>query len=372
MAIVDDPEVDLGLLAERFGRWLQRQPGRHSHAELSLSQASRANGFSNETYRVQVSAPRRADESLILRLPPARAGLFPDYDLRRQYTFMQALERAPGLRMAPCCWLEADASVLGRPFFVTRHVDGQVAADQPSYLREGWIADAAPAQRRRLWDGSFGQLEHLARVRWQGAMLDAVDWPDRSRPRWQQHLEHWTRIAHWGRQQLPDDGPDALLDTLQGWLAAYRPEHEIAGIVWGDARFGNVIYRDFEPAALLDWELAVIGDPMLDLAYMLFHAFLVRLMQPIEPHPPRLPGFGGDAETVAGWCQALQRTPRDYRACWLFNAYKMLCIWQCKAALMLRSGTWGVDQALQARRGPTLRPHVGAVLEGGADAAFMR
>ncbi|MBX3642092.1 MAG: phosphotransferase family protein [Rubrivivax sp.] len=372
MAIVDDPDTDLAALAGHFGGWLRRQPGCRLKAVSSLTQASRANGFSNETYRVVVSSPGGASETLILRLPPARTGLFPDYDLARQYSFMSELAQTAGLRMAACRWLETDPGALGRPFFVSDCVDGEVAPDNPSYANSGWIVDATPGQRQCLWDGCLRQLERLAAVRWQGPLLQALDWPDRGRPRFAQHLEHWTRLGAWGRRQLPDDGADPLLRELEQWLRAYRPEQELAGIVWGDARFGNVIVRDFEPAALLDWELAVVGDPMIDLAYWLFHVFLVQVLHGGPTAASRLAGFRGDAETVAQWCEQTQRTPRDYRAYWLFNAYKMLCIWQCKAALMLRTGTWSIEQALDARRGGLLRPHIGAVLEGGSDAAFLR
>lgn len=366
MAIVDDPEVDLGVLAGRFGAWLRQQPGQSRSAVASLRQASASNGFSNETYRVTVAGPRRPDRELILRLPPARTGLFPHYDIPRQWAFMQGLQSAPGLRLAPCLWLEPGTAALGRPFFVTDFVDGDVAGDNPCYLNQGWIVDATPDQRRRLWDGALSQLRHLATVRWRRSALARVDWPDRARPRWAQHLALWAALAAWGRAQLPDDGDDPLLGELARWLLAQAPRQERAGIVWGDARLGNMICRDFEPVALLDWELAVIGDPMLDLAYFLFHVGLKERLHGL----PRLPGFGTDAEAVAGWCEVARRSPRDYRACWLFNAFKMLCIWQCKSALMVRSGAWSVDEGLAARRGPRLRPQVRDVLDGDAASAW--
>lgn len=372
MAIIDDAGVDLPALSGRFAAWLQAQPGHQRSVVRNLRQASSANGFSNETYRVTLAQPGRPDEELILRLPPSRTGLFPDYDLPRQYTFMQQLQQAPGLRIAPCRWLEPDPAPLGRPFFVTTFLPGEVAGDNPCYVRGGWIVDATAAQRRRLWDSSISQLGHLARVRWQGDPLAALDWPDRGRPRFEQHVAHWHRLGAWGRSALPGEGDDPLMAELRSWLLAHRPQQEIAGVVWGDPRFGNIIYQDFEAAALLDWELAVVGDPMIDLAYLLFHVFLMELYHGDAQTPQRLQGFRGDAETVAAWCEQAQRSPRDYRVYWLFNAWKMLCIWQCKSALMVRTGTWSLEQALEARRGAALRPHIAAVLQGGPDSAFLR
>ncbi|MBN9427130.1 MAG: phosphotransferase family protein [Burkholderiales bacterium] len=372
MALVDHGDPDLVALQERFASWLSRQPGAAGISVAALRQASRTSGFSNETYRLTLREPSGGEQEVILRLPPARTGFFPDYDMARQYTFMDRLFGEPGLAMARCRWLEQDPQPLGRPFFVTDFVAGVVAADQPKYVCEGWIVQASPEQRQRLWDTSIDQLAQLARVRWHGRELAGVDWPDRQVPRLLQHIAYWTRLGDWGASTLPRED-DRFLRELAGWLQAHAPRDETAGLVWGDSRFGNIIYQDFKPAALLDWELAVIGDPMIDLAYLLFHVFLTELYH-ADPAAanPRLTGFRGDEETVMRYCEAVQRSPHDYRYYWLFNAYKMLCIWQCKAALMVRCGVWSVEQALQERRGDRLRAWIARVLESGSEAAYLR
>ncbi len=371
MAILNDADVDLAALAGRFEQWLRTQPG-YTYARVSsFDQASRANGFSNETYRVALSTPGRAAETLILRLPPARTGLFAIYDLTRQYAFMRLLQAEPGIAIAPCRWLSAETSVFARPFFVTDFVAGDVAGDNPNYVNSGWIVDATAEQRRRLWDGSVEQLVALSRVRLPDAALAQLDWPDRSTPRFVQHVEWWAEHGEWGARQLRG-AREPMLDELRRWLLQHVPSEEHAGVVWGDSRFGNMICRDFRPVALLDWELAVVGDPMIDLAYMLFHVFLTQLYHGDERTPERLTGFRGDAQTVAAYCDSSGRTPRDYRTYWLFNAYKMLAIWQCKAALMLRSGAWSEDQAESARHGTKLLPHIATLLSSGQEEAYMR
>jgi aminoglycoside phosphotransferase (APT) family kinase protein len=372
MAIVDSGDADLSVLGERLQTWVRGQAGGREARISGLRSASDANGFSNATYRFTLAAPGGRDEELILRLPPARAGLFPDYDMARQYAFMQRLQGEPGLAMARCRWLEQDPAALGRPFYVAEFVAGETASDQPKYLCEGWIVDADAAQRRRLWDSSVEQLIRLARIRWHGERLASLDWADRQSPRLSQHLAMWAHMGAWGAQQLPP-AADPFVDELAAWLHAQRPREERPGVVWGDSRFGNILYRDFQPAALLDWELAVIGDPMTDLAYMLFHVFLTELYHGEAGAPSaRLSGFRGDAQTVAIYCEATQRSAQDYRYYWLFNAYKMLCIWQCKAALMVRSGVWSREQALRERRGERLRPWISQVLESGPESAYLR
>lgn len=372
MAIVDHGGADLSVLSERLLAWLRQQPDCADADVRGLRQASQANGFSNETYRFTLLAGGGREEELILRLPPARTGLFRDYDMARQYAFMERLQAEPALAMAPCRWLELDAAALGRPFYVSGFVAGETASDQPKYVCEGWIVDADAPQRQRLWDSSVEQLVRLAQVRWHGARLASLDWTDRQRPRLAQHLAMWTQLGDWGASGLPPV-EDGLRENLANWLQANRPPQELPGVVWGDARFGNILYRDFQPVALLDWELAVIGDPLTDLAYLLFHVFLTELYH-ADPAAasPRLSGFRGDAETVARYCEATQRSARDYRYYWLFNAHKMLCIWQCKAALMVRSGAWSLDEARQAQRAERLRPWIGHVLDSGEEGAYLR
>jgi len=372
MAIVDHGGADLSVLNERLQRWLRRQPGCADARLSGLRQASQANGFSNETYRFTLSVDGRGDEELILRLPPARTGLFPDYDMARQYAFMERLQAEPALAMARCRWLEQDSAALGRPFCVSEFVAGETASDQPKYVCGGWIVDATASQRQRLWDGSVDQLVQLAQVRWHGERLASLDWTDRQSPRLAQHLALWERLGDWGASGLPPIEDD-VRKPLAAWLRAHRPSEELPGIVWGDARFGNILYRDFRPVALLDWELAVIGDPMTDLAYLLFHVFLTELYHADpEAASPRLSGFRSDAETVARYCEATQRSPRHYRYYWLFNAYKMLCIWQCKAALMRRCGVWSLEEAQEAQRAERLRPWIEQVLGAGEEGAYLR
>ena len=371
MAIIEDNDIDLQGLRLRFQLWLQSQPGWAGGEVVAFGQASSVNGFSNETYRIVLrDGPTGPREEVILRLPPARTGFFPTYDIPRQYAFMEGLQAEDELRIARCRWLEADPLALGRPFFVTDFVQGQVPGDNPNYLKGGWMVDANVSERQVLWFSTIDQLIALAKVQWEGERLAKVDWADASRPRLLQHLDFWRELAAWGCSELPP-AEHVVMDELQGWLRANLPKEEHSGIIWGDSRFGNVIYRDFQARALLDWELAVIGDPMIDMAYFLFHTFISDLHHGAEGQG--LDGFPGDEEALRYYCERTGRAPVNYRYYWLFNAYKMLCIWQCKAALMLRYGRISKEESFESRRGAKLLPHIARVLASSHEAgAFLR
>jgi len=380
MAIVSRGHPDPEWLRARLQDWLRQQPGWDAGDVASLAEASQANGFSNATYRIELR--RRADEpanAFILRTPPIETGLFPHYDLGRQFAFMHYLQGRPGVAMAGCRWLETDAAAIGQPFFITDFVAGSVAPDQPNYVKAGWIVDAVPAQRDAMWWRTLDQLVALAGVPVDEPLRQACDWPlsvpgasaADAQPRLRQHLQHWAAIADWGLAQLP--GPsDPRLAALRQWLDEHAPADDPMGVVWGDARFGNIIFRDFQPVALLDWELAAIGDPMIDMSYFLFHVFLTELYHGDDATPERCEGFGDDEASVAYYCARTGRDPGLHGYYWVFNAYRIFCIWQGKAALMHRAGAWSLEEAFLARRGDRLWPHVEAVMAGGTEAAYRR
>ena len=80
---------------------------------------------------------------------------------------------------------------------------------------------------------------------------------------------------------------------MGGWLEVHWPRHEGPALLsWGDSRYGNLIYRDFDPVAVLDWEMAGIAPPELDLAYLPLHAPVLRVDRPPLPPLPGLPDLG--------------------------------------------------------------------------------
>jgi aminoglycoside phosphotransferase (APT) family kinase protein len=108
-------------------------------------------------------------------------------------------------------------------------------------------------------------------------------------------LDRYERFLRWAE----DDAPHPLARTALQWLRDNQPPSPPQGpaLVWGDARFSNLVYRDFEVAAVLDWEMALIGDPLFDLGWWLFaDATLTR-----GSGFARLPGFESTEATAARW-----------------------------------------------------------------------
>jgi aminoglycoside phosphotransferase (APT) family kinase protein len=376
MTILTSQNNSVTDLRQRLETWARGLDLTGNPRVLSCEAASAVNGYSNETYCVRLTRAGET-EMLVLRLPPGGPGLFPDYDIGRQYAFMSGLYDAPGVPMPRCRALEPDSSALGRPFLLVDYEKGQIPSDQPLYLNGGWVVEATDAERAKLWRGSVEALAALSKVRWSGERLAAVDWPDRNRSRTEQHLELFDRWAKWADHKFPLlDRP--LMRELRVWLQRNRPNDEEPGVVWGDARPGNIIYRNFTPVALLDWELAAIGDPEFDISYLLIMQRFSENQSKSENQlttdsktPQRIGGFMSDADTIEHYNQRAFRPVRHYRYYWLLNAYKIYCMVQCFGSLLFSVAAIGMDDVEGVRKLPYLWDDVDMVFGSSAHSALF-
>jgi aminoglycoside phosphotransferase (APT) family kinase protein len=206
-------------------------------------------GQSNPTFLVEAPSV-----SYVLRKKPPGKLLASAHMIEREFRVQKALEGSavPVARMLVLC---EDADVIGTPFYLMSHVPGRIisTADLPGL---------APAERRELYASLVGTLAALHRVDWRAVGLSDFGRPDNYAGR---QIERWTKqYAATRTEDIPE------MEKLGAWLAAHLPMQAEAAIVHGDYRVGNTIVHESEPrlAALLDWELATIGDPLADLAYL--------------------------------------------------------------------------------------------------------
>jgi aminoglycoside phosphotransferase (APT) family kinase protein len=207
-------------------------------------------GHSNVTFLI-----RRGNARVVLRRPP-RPPLPPSaHDVVREARLLRALAptAVPVPRVLACC--EAD-SPLGVPFYVMEEVAGTVVTTEiPPSLD-------TPDQRRRIGEELIDVLVEIHAVDWRGCGLE-----DFGRPA--AYLERQLRRffglwEHNKTRELP------VVTDLARWLGENLPDSPPATIVHGDYRLGNVMLTNDRPArvaAVLDWELSTIGDPLADLGY---------------------------------------------------------------------------------------------------------
>jgi aminoglycoside phosphotransferase (APT) family kinase protein len=358
MAAFTTPDEALSDLGQRLTPWFAGgSPGLVAPVVLGVRQASVTNGYSNETIICEVehgSREARLTEKLVVRMPPSDAGHFDKYDMQHQYQVMDRLRRLAHISTPECRWIELDPAFVGRPFFMMTYVEGQVPPDAPQpYCDAGWVAEASAEQRATMWWSTVDALAKLALVDVNAADLAFLDVADRDRSRVAQIIERASAGRAWAAAGLPDiEIPH--LDEIARLLTLNAPAEISDGLVWGDARLGNIIYRDFEPICLLDWELATIGDPIMDLSYFMMMDEFFRTGHGGHIASPSLTGFGSERETLAYYEKATGRSCANYGYFWALNAYIILCRCARYAALRVTEGKMTIEESSAFRKMPLL------------------
>ena len=256
----------------RLEHWLASRWS--ADATVSHLEATSANGMSSETMLFDAFPSAKgaeAVEHLVARIAPdvVDVPVFPSYDLERQFRVLRLVAELSEAPVPKVWWYEPDGSYLGAPFFVMSRVEGEIPPDiLPYNFGDSWLFAAAPDDRRRLQDASVGvlaELHAIERPTEQFGFL-GLDAPgDTPLGRKVAHTRAWYEWA------TRDVGRSPLVERTFAWLDDHRPEEESAPVLtWGDSRIGNVIYRDFAPVAILDWEMACLAPRELDVTWMVY------------------------------------------------------------------------------------------------------
>jgi aminoglycoside phosphotransferase (APT) family kinase protein len=303
-----DLEAARGILA----RWLAKQNPGARDVSVGPITGPAFTGFSNETMLFDASWTEGGEpvaQQLVARVKPTQHTVFLEADFEEQYLVLRTLGQHTRVPVPPVRWYEADDSYLGAPFFVMGHVDGRVPQDNPPYTLQGWLLEeSTPEQRRTLVEQGLRALAAIHAVDWRTLGLDVLSKPRYGRLGFEQQLRYYEASFDWAEREAGFPAPTVPRVALE-WVRAHAPEHdpEIA-LCWGDARINNMLFSpDHRVAAVLDWEMVTLADPMMDLAWWLF---LDRHFHEGMP-APRMEGFPTREEMVATYEAASGRTARD-------------------------------------------------------------
>jgi aminoglycoside phosphotransferase (APT) family kinase protein len=311
---------------QRLGEYLRNKlPGFGEPFELRQFQA----GQSNPTYRIETAAGK-----YVLRKKPAGKLLPSAHKIEREYVVMSALEgTVPVPRMLHLC---DDESVIGQIFYVMEHVEGRVMPDAR-------LLDALPAERGAACLELVNVLAQLHRADYTTLGLGEFGRPQGYLAR---QLALWTK--QYAASRLEDN---ADMNRLIPWLDGHLPHDDEAAIVHGDYRGYNVMFAPGEPRilAVLDWELATIGHPLADLAYLClpYHLSADDLRGFHGERPADL-GVASENEVVAAYCRATGRSEiANWRYFLVFSLFRSAAI---RAGVFKRAhdGTAASAQALEA------------------------
>ncbi|WP_238017604.1 phosphotransferase family protein [Dactylosporangium sp. AC04546] len=209
-------------------------------------------GSSNEIFELSTDT-----EPVILRRPPRQRLSASAHDVTREFRVLSALKGTPVPHPEPI-HLCTDERVIGTPFVLMAKVSGfHLKAPYPEHAsRDG-------AMRAMMFD-FIEVIAHLSQVDWESAGLTGFGRPtgylDRQVDRW------LGQLATYRTRDLPK------LTEVANWLRANQPESGPPGIIHGDYQFLNVLFADDLPprvSGVLDWEQSTVGDPLIDLGWVL-------------------------------------------------------------------------------------------------------
>lgn len=316
------PEVDMHRssrdpeeLRPRLEAWLGDLLPPGADPKVPELEATSANGMSSETILFTAAWTddgRGREESLVARIAPNAddVPVFPTYDLDRQFEVIRLVGELSDVPVPKVWWSDAAGTATGVPLFVMGRVDGIVPPDvMPYNFGDSWVFDATPEQRRTLQDTSIEVLANLHGIENPEDRFAFLQYDDAlgATPlrRRVENAKAWYEYAREGHQSV-------VVERLFAWLDEHWPADEGPTVVsWGDSRIGNVMYKDFRPCAVLDWEMACLGPRELDLAWMTYsHGVFESLAQMFEL--PGMPDFLCADDAATTYESLTGHTPRDF------------------------------------------------------------
>lgn len=255
-----------------------------------------AEGHSNETLYVTFG-----DRELVLRRPPPGETADSAHDVLREYRIIDALQETD-VPVPPTVLSTTDHSIIGSDFYVMEKVEGDVLrSSEPEWVDK-------PTQRERIGYELVDNLVRIHAVDFNAVGLANIGNPsgytERQVSRWQQQLE-------WAFEVTADDREVPALHRVGDWLQHNVPDGCAHTLVHGDYKLDNVMYAcDPEPdiVSTLDWEMSTLGNPALDLAWLLVHW---RDSGDPEPAVPELTPTFTDADGYPSRTDLVSRYERE-------------------------------------------------------------
>ncbi len=272
-------------------------------------------GASNLTYLLRYPA-----QDLILRRPPGGRKAKGAHDMGREFRIQAAL--APVFPyVAPMVGHCVDEAVIGSEFYVMERLVGTIPG-------KDLTVDLDAEQVRELCINTLDLFVALHSVDPAGAGLDALDKGPGYVAR---------QVGGWSsrfRKAVTPDVPD--LEEVMAWLDTRQPDDVRRCLIHNDFRFDNIVYSDDDPTrpiGLLDWEMATVGDPLMDLGCTMAYWIQAdddEMLQLTRMQPSNAPGMLTRAEVVDYYCEraGLEVTPEQWLFYEVFGLFRLAVIAQ--------------------------------------------
>ncbi len=247
-------------------------------------------GYSNLTYQLSWGSVE-----WVLRRPPKGAQVKTGHDMHREYRILKGLAPIYSKAPRPVIYCE-DESILGAPFYIMKRIDGIILrSDQPEAMHP------APDLMRQIANHFIDTLVELHELDFSKAGLATLGKPDG-------YIER--QVTGWNKRYLrakTDDLPQ--MESVGTWLINNQPAEGKAALIHNDFKYDNLILdpEDWSNIiGILDWEMATLGDPLMDLGTTLGYwveADDPPAMKALRLSPTTLPGNPSRAELAEQYCK---------------------------------------------------------------------
>ena len=335
---------DVTSLPSLMSQWLSTVMPGGIAPEVTVESGVESNGMSSETIILTgrwEQDGRPVEQKWVARVAPTAEDVpvFPTYRLDHQFEVIRQVGELTDVPVPRVRWIDDEGTVLGTPFFLMDHVSGIVPPDVMPYTFGGnWFSDAPAEKRRELQDSTvevLAKLHSIPDAEQTFDFLSEVDPPGDTALR-----RHFGWLKDWYAFAVPDIGRSPLVERALAWLEDNFPTDVAASpsvLAWGDSRIGNVLYEDFRPVAVLDWEMATVGPRELDVSWIIFAHMVFQELAGLAGLPG-LPDVLREEDVRATYTVLTGAQLGDLRWFYVYSGVIWCCVFMRTGARRVRFG----------------------------------
>lgn len=333
---------DISTLPDVMSQWLSTVMPGGTRPQVAVESGVDSNGMSSETIILTgrwEADGQQHEEKWVARVAPTKEDVpvFSSYRMDHQFDVIRLVGEMTDVPVPRVRWLEPTGKVLGTQFFLMDYVSGVVPPDVMPYTFGGnWFADSPAESQRALQDNTVDVLAKLHSIPQAestfGFLADGDD--GNALRRNLDWLKSWYQFA------VPDIGRSPLVEEALEWLEANWPEDVAATdpvLIWGDSRVGNVLYENFKPVAVLDWEMATLGPREMDAAWMVFAHMVFQELAGLAGMPG-LPDFMCEEDVKATYADKTGVALGDLNWFYVYSGVIWCCVFMRTSARRVRFG----------------------------------
>ena len=336
---------DISTLPGVMSRWLSTVMPGGVEPQVTVESGVDSNGMSSET--IILTGRWEADgqaheEKWVARVAPTKEDVpvFTSYRMDHQFDVIRLVGELTDVPVPQVRWLEPTGEVLGTQFFLMDYVSGVVPPDVMPYTFGGnWFADSPDESQRALQDNTVDVLAKLHEIPDAETTFDFLaSQADGDEPNALRRNLNW--LKSWYEFAVGDIGRSPLVEQALEWLDANWPADIAANqtvLIWGDSRVGNVLYEDFKPVAVLDWEMATLGPREMDAAWMVFAHMVFQELAGLAGMPG-LPGFMREDDVKATYAEKTGVQLGDLNWFYVYSGVIWCCVFMRTSARRVRFG----------------------------------